>query len=336
MGLAKFAPLERIVLLFVALLYLAIAMVMPGVAVGAQNEGIQTQGNGLQISPAVRDFTLDPGETVSYEVRLTNITGLPISARGILTDFEQKAGEAGIPQLIVDDKESQYSLKGFIPDLGTVSLQPRELKVLTVPITVPKNASPGAHFGAIRFTADDSQKPGETVVTLAAGVGVLVFINVTGEAKDSLSLVQIAAAKDGKQGSLFNSGPVDVVTRLRNDGTTYLKPFGRIVVRDWKNRTIEEKDYNAENKKIIIPETTRRLEDKLNPSTKYLGRYTVEVQLSYGTGGGNIIIAKTAFWVLPWKQLLIGLAAFVIVIFGITTGLRSYKHRILKQARRGR
>ena len=300
----------------------------------AQESKVAQQGNGMQISPAVRTFTLDPGETTKYELRLTNITDKPISASSLVSDFEQKDGEEGIPILLLGNRESLFSLKGYIADLGTVELKPKEQKVLSVSVTVPTNASPGAHYGAIRFLSSNDGGSGETVVNLAAGIGVLLFINVTGNVHDNLSLLQVSAAKNDKTGGIFDSGPLSLVTRVKNNGNTFLKPFGKIIVKDWRGKTIEEKDLNAEKSKLVLPGTARRLEDNLNSKTKYLGRYKAEINMSYGDGG-EILIGTTTFWVLPWKQVLVGLVVLAIIIFVIIKMLLNYKRQILKEANGG-
>ncbi len=324
-----FISLSMIMILLISSLWLRLP-------VQAQEGGVPQAGNGMQISPAVREYTLDPGESVGYELRLTNITDNPITAESVITDFEQKEGEEGIPKLILDDSENPYSIKRFVSDFGSVTLAPKEQKVLDVSITVPRDASPGAHFGAIRFVTSSESTEGSTVVSLAAGVGALIFINVTGDINDNLTLLQLSAAKEGKTGTIFDNGSLSIVTRVQNKGNTYLKPFGRLVIKDWKNRVVEEKDFNAETPKLVLPGTVRRLEDRLDQNKRYFGRYKAEVQMAYGEGGGDIIIGNVTFWVLPWRQVLISIAALAVLAFLIYRGLISYKRRILNMENRRR
>jgi hypothetical protein len=104
-----------------------------------------------------------------------------------------------------------------------------ELQKLPVIINVPKNAAPGGYWGVIRFTATPPGIDG-TGVSLSASLGSLIFIRVSGDAKESINLEQFYASEPGKDtpSGLFETTPLDFVVRIKNSGSVHEQPVSRI------------------------------------------------------------------------------------------------------------
>jgi hypothetical protein len=145
-------------------------------------------GQGLEISPPVIELQADPGQTVTTEIRVRNVTKGELIAKSKVDDFGAGTDETGQPQLLLGETgASRYSLKFWIGQVPDIDLAPSELKKTQVVITVPRNAEPGGHFGVVRFTAVPPSLQG-TGVALSASVGALVLLKVSGPISDQLSV----------------------------------------------------------------------------------------------------------------------------------------------------
>lgn len=288
----------------------------------------QQAGRGLEISPPLIDKTLDPGTNTVLEIRVRNVTSSRVIARPSVSDFTAQ-GEDGQPRIITDENEtSPYSIKPWISNVPSLDLDPGESQTAKISMNVPGDASPGAHYGVIRFTAvaPDTEDSG---VALSASIGTLVLANVTGNATTSAQVEEMTVSQNNKVGSFFEYGPLVFTERIKNTGNVYFKPVGNVRVKNLFNKEIASLKVN-EKRGNVLPGTIRRFEQQL--SQKYLfGRYTAEMNVLYGDSNQQLT-ASTSFWVIPYKLILVSLLAIAIIVFGIRAVMHSYKKKILKDA----
>lgn len=299
---------------------------------------IYAQGNGFQLTPPTVELEADPGETVVVDgqnaLSVRNITGDPLVAVAEFNDFLPQ-DESGTPTIITDPEEvdvGDYSMREYFRDVEPFRLEPGERVSIPITIDVPENASPGGHYGVIRFTARTPE--GDRAVALSASVGTLFLVNVSGDVQEDLDLIETGTSKDGEDGTFFQSGPVSVYTRFQNVGNTHTKPFGNVMIKNMFGQVIEEFEVNP-NRANVLPDSVRRFENQLSDGF-YFGRYTVEGALAYGNGNGDILDAQTTFWVLPIGIIAGGLAAIVALFFGGRAALRRYNERVISKSRTSR
>jgi hypothetical protein len=299
----------------------------------------QTQGNGFRITPLTVILPTDgepaeAGEELEFSINVKNITQSPLRANAEFNNFLPR-DETGSPQIIIDDTAAptNYGLKDFFLPIKSFSLDPEEERDIKVKLRVPFNASPGGHYGVVRFTA--SPESGGDTVALNASVGTIVLVDVAGEIQEDLSLIELSAAKpsedgDSELGNFFTTGPISVITRLQNNGNTHLQPFGTLSVKNFFGNTIQSFEFN-ETRGNVLPDSIRRFENRLD-NRIFFGRYKIDATVSYGEGGGKIMQQVEYFWVIPWKLILIILAVLVAIIFVVRQLLKRYKQNILKKA----
>lgn len=205
-----------------------------------------------------------------------------------------------------------------------MSLGPREKKDIDVTISIPEDANAGGYYGAIRFEPQLTTDASGNNVGLTASVGTIVLVRVPGNLTERLDLVQISAAskaqKDNKDEysakSFFTSGDVAVLTRLKNNGDIHVKPFGKVLVKNMFGKTIHEFEFNSTDPRAnILPDSTRKFGNDL-PKMRWFGRYTVEANLAYSSGGGELITARASFWYIPTVALF-AIIALVLAIVGL-------------------
>ncbi len=306
------------------------------------------QANGYKISPVRRDdLTIAKGSSQLVELSLENLSDTATTAHAVVNDFVASDNESGEPRLILDDNAPlpKNDFKKLVEAIPDVTLGPKEKKQINVRISVPDTANAGGYYGAIRFVPAVVSAQPDKNVGLTASVGTIFLVRVPGNLKERLDLVQLSASNnDGKAKSFFTSGDVAVLTRLKNSGDIHVQPFGKIDIKDMLGNTVQTLEFNSatpdgegvNTRANILPESTRKFVDKLN-NRRWIGRYTVEANLGYTQGSGDIITAKATFWYVP-TVVLLGLIVLILVIVGGAYWLirrqkakRQHKHDVNKK-----
>ncbi len=289
-------------------------------AVPAFAQESQQSGNGFRISPVRSEYVIEKGKSVDLSITVENPANVPTTANLVANDFIASDKEDGEPRLILDEttERPKNSFKSLVGDLGIVELGPSEKKDITVKILIPENANAGGYYGAIRVVPATGGA-GSANVGLTASVGSIVLIRVPGPLTERLDLVEFTASQDKKAKSFFTSGDVSVMLRLKNEGDIHLKPIGKVQVKNMFGKQVHEyelnSDQNTSERANILPGSIRRFEDTI-PDKKWLGRYTVAVNLGYSEGGGDLISAETTFWYLPVWSIAVLLLLLAALVFG--------------------
>ena len=278
----------------------------------------QTGGSGLSISPTRHELTINKGAAETITVSIKNISGVAVVAKAVVNDFEA-SNDSGEPKLIVDpNQKSPTSIRDFLLDVSDVSLANNETKKLVIPVQIPGNTPSGAYYGVIRYTAQkaDDGSNDEPQVALNASLGVIVLIQVPGSITEQIQALSLKAERDEKPSSFFFSAPTHVSVSLKNVGTGFVKPFGRVTIKKGSKELYSYEMNNVDPRSNILPGSTRTFKDEVK-DIKGFGRYTITTNLSYGKGG-DIITMKSSFWIVPvWLLALIALFFLVLIVLAI-------------------
>lgn len=290
-------------------------------------------GNGLQISPTRTELNLSPGEHKEFDITLKNITSGELTAEVSVNDFKSD-GVSGNPQIVVDPNErTPTSIYNFISNLKSVKLKPGESKQMTINVDIPKDATPGAYYGIIRYAV--IPKGGilsdrDRQLALNASIGHLVLIEVAGEINEQIQINNLAIGKTADNGevktsSFFFSSPNKTLLTIGNLGNGFSRPFGNITVNGmFGGEVFNAEVNNIEPKAIVLPASTRVFTNDLG-QIKIPGRYTATAAIAYGNGG-EVVTYKTSFWYLPVWFLLI--LAAILAIIGLWLYRRYKKHYV--------
>lgn len=295
-------------------------------------------GQALEIAPPVLTISANPGQVIRTQLSLRDISSGNLIVKGQVNDF-LAAGEDGTPKILFDATQtSPFSLKTWVAPLPQLLMKPREIRNLPITFNVPADASPGGHYGVIRFTATPPDLSG-TGVSLSASLGALVLLTVSGKTTEKVDVASLTAEKDGKTKSVFESTPITFVSRLKNSGNVQEQPTGRITIKDMFGKTVAGLNVNLD-RRYILPDSIRRFESSLDSGVignKHLfGHYTAVLTLDYGNNAKQTLTGSKSFWVIPYR--LIG-AAIVILIVGfflLRRLIRGYNERIITRAQNNR
>jgi hypothetical protein len=321
-----------------ALTLLVIGSVFAPVARAATSTADASSSQALEISPPVVNLSGNPGETVKTQISIRDIATVPLIVKGQVNDFVA-SGEDGVPKILLSEGESSpYSMKTWFSPLSQLNLEPKKIQNLTIAITIPQNAAPGGYYSTIRFTANAPGVEGSGVA-LSASLGALVLMQVKGDAKESLSVAEFTTIdSNGKAAWLFESIPVNFMLRTQNEGNLHQQPVGQATIKDMFGNTIGLVNINLERKNVL-PGSIRKFEAPLDKAVigdrMLFGRYTADLLVTYGASGKTVTMT-IAFWVIPWKLILIVIAVLVGGFFLIRFGLRRYNDYILSKSPRRR
>lgn len=319
----------------VGLALIAVFAVFQLAAAQSQQE---SGGNGLQVSPTRTELSLSPGEHKTFDIVLKNITSGELTAQVSINDFESD-GTTGNPQIIIDENtRTPSTIYNFVSNLSDVKLKPGESKKATLNVDIPKDATPGAYYGIVRYAA--IPKGGilsdrERQLALNASIGHLVLIEVSGKINEQIQIDDLAVGRSGengeiKSGSIFFSSPNKSFLTINNLGNGFSRPFGNITVNGMFGGEVYNSEVNnAEPKGIVLPKSTRVFTDDIQ-GIKIPGRYTATAAIAYGNGG-EVVVYKTSFWYLPIWFLIILVA--ILVAIGIWL-YRRYKGRYVSGAKK--
>lgn len=299
---------------------------------GTQQPAITT-GQALEIAPPVVTLSVNPGQSTKVQIFLRDVSPSTVVVTGQVNDFVA-AGEDGTPKILLEDKgNNPYSIKGWIPLVQSLRLAPREVKSLTVSINVPKNASPGGHYGIIRFTATAPQPTG-TGVSLNASLGALLLITVSGKVKESLSVQQFTVSHNKKTGKIFESTPLTFTTRLKNSGNIHEQPVGQIIVKDMFGRDTASVNVNLPPRNVL-PQSVRKFESQLDSTVignkKLFGHYSANLTITYGADKQKTT-SSVSFWVIPYRLMAVIIIVLVAGFFVLRAFIRRYNRRIITKA----
>lgn len=312
--------LRRLFAAAIALLFLLIST-LPAAAQENAN------GSGLSISPTNFEFTLQPGQSDVIKINLKNITLNKIIAQPKIYDFTSD-NVSGNPKIITDQSiVSPNSIRKFVSNLDDIPLDVGQQKQVILSLQIPKDTTPGAYYGVVRYKAvpagPNAPKPGD--VALSASVGSIVLVTVPGNIREQVQLNDLHIYRGGYDGTIFFNKPGQIGVEIVNLGNGFVKPFGTVEVKDMRGKVVYTYQLNSSNPRAnVLPNSKRIFTDPLK-NISSPGRYTVTASVSYGNGSQVLTLKKT-FWYIPlWLALTI-LAILIILAFLAWRAYRRYKH----------
>lgn len=307
-------------------MFLLLWAALPAWAYNIQNMPEMELKNDFIVGPPKAELLLDPGQSASRSIFITNRFDQEMNFKIEIEDF---TGSKNIDMMIdlLGDEKGPYSLKDYLKlEALDFKLQPGDRVTLPVKISIPKDATPGGLYGAIIVStepADEATQANED--ELAGGVKVksriasLFFVRVKGEADESGVLKEFKADKN-----FYSKGPVNFSYLFENTGSVWLDTNGTI---DISNLYGAKVDHLALKSLTIMPGSTRIGTAQWNRSFM-LGRYKATINLNHGYGNASDT-RDIYFWVLPWK-LIAGLIVGLVVILGIIRSIIAWFNKNFK------
>lgn len=272
------------------------------------------------------ELTLDPGETVSDQIAVRNLSPVPATfairaADGYFTDngrFSMK---------LASDESTDAGR--WIEVQDTVEVAARSTALVPFTVTVPENATPGDHAAGL---AASIMFAGDGTLTVNGRVGIRVITRVTGEVAPSVTVSEMTAAYDTAWNP-FTAGGLDITASLVNDGNVSLDvaPTARVGGRD-----VALALASGATTVTMLPGDVRTVTGRVSEVWP-LGPLSVQVT-AVGSGSGLEPVTATATgstWAVPLPQVLAlaGVALLLLTLRGDSRRRRRKLVRLLADAR---
>lgn len=271
---------------------------------------------GVSIVPPRFELFANPGDIINETIRVSNKSDSPQSFGIIIEDFSS-AGEEGHVVLEEEETDTLYSLKSWIePSSNNIVIQPNEEVSYPFSIIVPKDAEPGGHYASLLFQIGG--EPIEGVTNVQHRIGSLILLRVSGNVEEKGEVVSFSAPSYSK------SGPIIFELRVKNDGTTHIRPNGTVIITNLFGKKVEELPLNGLN---VFPGVIRKMETEWTREN-ILGIYTATLVATYGQQNLPLTAATRFTVVSPFTGTLIIVGTIAGIIFLLS--LISGRNRLLR------
>lgn len=291
---------------------------------------------GIKASPLRIEEVVQPGQTITKLIKITNVADFPQKFFAYVMDFKAM-GESGQALLIPPGTEEGPYLSSWIEVFKDgIDFLPGEEKQISVTFKVPPDIGPGGYYGAIVFGPQPPKiDPKEGVaLTLTNQVGVLALFHVLGGAIEEARIREFSTDKE-IYSTPFN---VNFLTRIENLGNVHIKPVGVIEIKNFFGKTVGSLAVNPTGANIL-PKSIRRFENSWKGELAF-GRYSASLLINFGLsaaeGGSGVknLSAKTYFWIVPWKIVIPSIFIIIFLFTLFYVAVKIYKDKAIKEALR--
>lgn len=296
----------------------AVALLMMGfTAEAATTTQRDLEPNGdFIIGPGKTEISLEPGETATRVITVTNRTGETNTFDIELEDFTAASGTTDTVDLLGDQRGPASLVDLLNPEVTEFTLEQGEEIEFQVEVTAPEGAEPGGRYGAVIISnAPDESESGTARVTTR--LASLFLVRIEGDVTESGQLSDFRMAGPSSV-FLDSSGPEQFEILFENTGNVHLTPYGQVIIKNMFGQTVDTIGIDAY---FALPDSTRYRAIENNDDGFRIGRYTVNLQLNRSYGN-NVDYQTASYWVIPWKVLLVAL----LVIFLISAIVRWFKN----------
>jgi hypothetical protein len=264
---------------------------------------VSAQSGSFVVRPAKIELAGAPGETVQASIALENQLGVPAT---FAVSFEDVAGSENPDDAVtlLGGKRGPYPMRDLLRGTKNVSLVNGEEKRVPISITIPQDASPGGLYGSVIFTP--VRQKGDGNVIPDSRIGVLVFLRITGVAKEEGRLKDFSY--EGGRVIFGRPSTEAAVTMLfENTGTVHLSPYGVIAI-DPLFSEITEVEVDPW---YVLPKSVRRRALSVGEVLSYGPN---AIALTLHAGFGEKTDKKTlSVWVFPSLRSL-GITGAILAV----------------------
>ncbi len=300
----------------------------------------------LTVSPVFIDLFVNPGESVSSQIKVRNNSSAKEYLHLTLLKFTPSASGAPV---IADLTSTDEFGKWLSFDEPEFTLDPNQIRTLKFTISPPKEAALGYYY-AIKIERIANTTPGAKQTSVVGAPAIPVLLDVrTANAKRELRISDFST-----DSFFYEYLPVTLNVKIKNLGNIHSIPTGDIFIDSSflgigggreDQKSIASIIFN-DGKGNILPQTERtyitkwddglmvnvpnpkagkkgespyKLKWDLTKANKLrIGKYTAHLLMVYDNGQRDIPSEATvSFWVIPWKFVLGALLILLLAFLGL-------------------
>ena len=243
------------------------------------------------------------------------VNGKSKASRGDFTSSEDAS--TGAPKFLESAGTPAQSVSSWTTfSKASVEIASKGSATIDYTVKVPEAAEPGGHYAAIFASTQAPDVTGGSGVSIAARVGSLLLVTVSGDIRTSAEVVSFKTDK-----SVYQAGPINFTASLKNSGNIHFKPKGTIDIKN--GSTVQSISFN-ETGGNVLPNSVRDYVTVLDGNFGF-GRYTGTLDVTAQAPNGDSIplAATVSFWVIPWTTVLIALLILVVLWMILKSGMKS-------------
>jgi len=269
------------------------------------------------------ELKLKPGEKIQTSVRVRNTSNQTVKIESAIQDFV--IDQDGSTPLAVDDSTSnRWSMAAWTTLTPTIqTLKPNQIGQVNIVIDVPADALPGGHYAMVIHRPNLTSATGtQFEISSVSGSGVnqqvgsLLYGMVEGLVNEDAFIRNLSF----KNFSEF--GPVPFSFTVENMSDVHVRPQVGVEIYNVFGKQVDTQTVDPKN---VFPLMSRNFEGKWN-RVWGIGPYTAKVTMSYGTQG-KLAVAKTKFWLIPIKLVIVGMTLVLTLLALIIVIRRHLLHR---------
>ncbi|MFJ3903523.1 WxL protein peptidoglycan domain-containing protein [Streptomyces sp. NPDC090025] len=269
-------------------------------------------------------LSADPGTTVTDKVTVTNKTAAPLTFLLYGADAYNTERDGGFA--VRTRQEKQTGAGAWIkPAQDKVTVPPRSAVTVPYTLTVPDDAEPGDHPGAVVALDERIAKgaAGDVALGVQRAVGARVYLRVGGPTVPALSVEDVTLSQDRPLVPGAGSSTAVVSYTLYNRGNVALDPRVALKAEGLFGRTLLSRDLDRLPSELL-PRQKIRLTARWNGSPQLdWGKVTLTVSAKDVRESAGV-----SFVALPWLPLL-------VVVLGGVAGLLGLRVRRRRSAEGG-
>ncbi|MER6105803.1 DUF916 domain-containing protein [Streptomyces sp. NPDC001832] len=257
-------------------------------------------------------LSADPGATLDDKVTVTNKTDRPQTFRLYAADAYNTARDGGFA--VRAQNEKQRSVGAWArTDRERVTVRPHASVTVPVTITVPKDAEPGDHPGALVALDEriDPADAGAVAVGIQKAVGARIYLRVNGPTMPALSVDDVKV--EHTQPLVPGTGKSRAVISytLHNRGNVTLDPKVALKAEGLFGRTLLARDLKKIPSELLPRQQVRLTEQWAGAPQLEWG----EIELT-ASARDTRESAAVSYFALPWL-----VAGALLVVVGGSTGM---------------
>jgi hypothetical protein len=204
-------------------------------------------------------YTVDPGEKVDDSLTVFNYSNVPMTFRIYATDAFNN--DAGAFDILTSDKKPTDVGSWVSIEQEFLTLQPNTQATLPFTLTVPADAAPGDHAGAIvASNTAEGQEVNGAIVDVERRTGSRIYLRVNGPVEANLAVASVSTTY--RQSVNPFGGEAEVAYTIENRGNVRLGGTAELQL---------EGPFGLGGKTVELPEV-----QELLPGQKFTGTVLVD------------------------------------------------------------
>lgn len=256
-------------------------------------------------------FEVQPGQVLRDSVAIQNTSPEPISFAFYPADaYNTENGGQFAIRSSTDPKRGVARWVTLATDAYTV--QPGRQVVIPFEVTVPDDAAPGDHVGAIaamNINPEGQTQSGGVQLDVKRIIGVRIYLDVAGQTSPGLEIDEVRITTDAPAFGIGGDPKGRVSYRVTNTGNTTLSPEVKASVSGGLGGPDE--DLGDELLDDLLPGNSVVLTDRWE-GLPIAGPVTVSVT---ARDGDVSAAAEEAAWIVPWPLIVVLILALAALVW---------------------